>query len=325
AARRRRVAIVGSDINGDFLAQAAEAVYGAWSCRHVPARLAHHLVDDAVGRRAVTAPLRKGVRFVRHNLLDAPLRPEQGDGWDVILCRNVLIYFHGPEAAATVTRLGRALHDDGWLFLGANEPWSPTQLRPVSLAGRIAFRPTNAAIVPTLPVDDVAAMSPPPPLPSPPPAIVDEPPFAAEEPPSSDAAALPPGARELLHAAADRHVEGRFAEALTLYSQVLAVAPLCNEAHLLLGVTHYMMGDFGAAVQALRAALFLDPDLWPAAFYLALSNDKLGNRGEAARAYRDVLVAAKKPQRFSTVVLDQLGVWKEDIVQLARGRAERRR
>jgi tetratricopeptide (TPR) repeat protein len=132
---------------------------------------------------------------------------------------------------------------------------------------------------------------------------------------------LPPEVGELLRTAADRHIEGRFAEALTLYSQVLAIAPLFNEAHLLLGVTHYMMGDWPAAVQALRAALFLDPDLWPAAFYLALSHDKLGNRGEAARAYRDVIAASKKPERFSTIVLDQLGVWKADIVQLARTRA----
>jgi len=111
---------------------------------------------------------------------------------------------------------------------------------------------------------------------------------------------------------------------MTLYSQVLAVAPLYNEAHLLLGVTHYMMGDHPAAVQALRAALFLDPDLWPAAFYLALSHEKLGNRVEATRAYRDVVGAAKKPERFSTVVLEQLGVWKADIVQLARTRAGQR-
>jgi predicted TPR repeat methyltransferase len=86
-----------------------------------------------------------------------------------------------------------------------------------------------------------------------------------------------------------------------------------------------MMGDHAATVQALRAALFLDPDLWPAAFYLALSHDKLGNRGEAARAYRHVVAAARRPERFSTVVLDQLGVWKADILELARARAEQRR
>ncbi|HEY1585032.1 MAG TPA: tetratricopeptide repeat protein, partial [Polyangia bacterium] len=179
----------------------------------------------------------------------------------------------------------------------------------------------SAATIPTLPITMPASVAPTA-LPSMDVELEAEP-CAAE--PIDDTSMLPPEANELLRSAADRHVEGRFAEALTLYSQVLAIAPLANEAHLLLGVTHYMMGDHTAAVQALRAALFLDPDLWPAAFYLALSHDKLGHRSEAVRAYRDVVTAAAKPQRFSTVVLDQLGVWKPDIVELARARAERGR
>jgi chemotaxis protein methyltransferase CheR len=331
AARGRRVSILGSDINSDFLAEAAAGVYSAWSCRHVPARLAHHLTNGNGARHTVAPALRKSVRFLRHNLLDAPPAPEQARAWDVIVCRNVLIYFHAHEAAATVVRIGNALGDDGWLFLGANEPWSPERLQPVSLAGRIAFRPVNAKVPPSLPLEEPA-----PPPPAPPWLAEAETSAAVEpgaahahahtnEPAAEPAAALPPEAAELLRQAADRHVEGRFAEALTLYSQLLAVAPLYNEAHLLLGVTHYMMGDHAAAVQALRAALFLDPDLWPAAFYLALSHDKLGNRGEAARAYRHVVAAARRPERFSTVVLDQLGVWKADILELARARAEQRR
>ena len=49
------------------------------------------------------------------------------------------------------------------------------------------------------------------------------------------------------------------------------------------------------------------------------------HRGAAARAYRDVVAAARRPQRFSTGALDQLGVWKADILELARARAEQRR
>jgi chemotaxis protein methyltransferase CheR len=335
AARGRRVSILGTDINSDFLAQAAEGSYGAWSSRHVPPRLSHYLLEHSPERWLVSPLVRVGVRFARHNLLDDPPRPERAPGWDIILCRNVLIYFHAPEAAATVARLGRALSEDGWLFLGANEPWSPERLQPVAWAGRIAFRRGSAAVVPSLPIDERAlehatlappqSLSPHPPSSHLPAWSVEPEPEARAAEAEPDPSALPPEASELLRSAADRHVEGRFAEALTLYSQVLAIAPLANEAHLLLGVAHHMIGDHAAAVQALRAALFLDPDLWPAAFYLALSHEKLGNKGEAARAYRHVVAAAAKPQRFSTVVLDQLGVWKGDIVQLARARAERGR
>jgi len=323
AARGRRVAVLGSDINSDFLAEAGEGRYSAWSCRHVPERLSSYLVDLAAdGRRRIAPSLRGSVRFARHNLLDPPPSPARAAAWDIILCRNVLIYFHAAEAAATVTRLGRALGKDGWLFLGANEPWSPVDLRAVSLVGRIAFRPNLGAVEAPPRNEPTWVSAPLGPATAPAPREAEPAPLEAEV---AEAAEPRPDVVALLRDAADRHVEGRFAEALTLYSQVLAVAPLHNEAHLLLGVTHYMMGDFSAAVQALRAALFLDPDLWPAAFYLALSHDKLGHDGEAGRAYRDVVAAAAKPERFSTNVLDQLRLWKADIVQLARARAARHR
>jgi chemotaxis protein methyltransferase CheR len=303
----RPVSILGTDINSDFLAHADRGQYGTWSCRHVPARLSHYLSGHPDGSHSVAPVVRRSVRFARSNLLEPPPVPLRASAWDVVLCRNVLIYFHAAHATATVVRLADALSDDGWLFLGANESWSAGSLRAVSFAGRVAFRRGD------LPPPRFAGVFFPPP-PAPEPAAVEP-----EPPPPATASA----AQSLLLTAGDRHVEGRFSEALTLYSQVLATAPLLNEAHMLLGVTHYMMGDHAAAAQALRAALFLDSDLWPAAFYLALSHDKLGNRVEAARAYRQVLAAAQKPQTFSTVVLEQLGVWKADIVQLARSRGGR--
>jgi chemotaxis protein methyltransferase CheR len=306
ASRGRDVSILGTDINTDFLAHADCGDYGNWSCRHVPTELLHYLEECGNGRRRIGAMLRHAVRFARHNLLETPPLPLHARHWDLILCRNVLIYFHAPHAAATVSRLEEALADHGWLFLGANENCPTGSLRAFQLAGRLGFRRTEPTPAPfqelfiALPsLEPIAVVE------------SDPPPITTSE------------VTALLRIAADRHVEGRLAEALTLYSQTLAIAPLLNEAHVLLGVTHYMMGDYASAAQALRAALFLDPDLWPAAFYLALSHDKLGNRVEAARAYRQAVAVADKPQNFASIVLEQLGVWKADIVHLARTRAGR--
>lgn len=299
--------ILGTDINADFLEQAQRAEYSAWSTRHVPHALAHHLEPLKDGARRMMPSLRRGVRFARHNLLDTPPAPLRASHWDVVLCRNVLIYFHATHAASTVSRLTGSISPRGWLFLGANDSWSAAAPHAAQIGNRIAFR--KHASISAAPV---AVSLPRVKIPTPAPVFA---PGPEPEPPAR--------VTELLANAADRHVEGRFSEALTLYSEVLQLAPVHNEAHMLLGITHYMMGDHAAAVQALRAALFLDADLWPAAFYLALSHDKLGNRAEAARAYRQVLIGAQKPRTFGTVVLDQLGVWKADIAQLARARAGR--
>ena len=69
------------------------------------------------GWRAVE-PLRKPVRFQVHNLLE-PI-PHPGD-FDVVLCRNVLLYLSPEKKALAFERIAGAMAEDGWLMLGAGE------------------------------------------------------------------------------------------------------------------------------------------------------------------------------------------------------------
>ena len=62
--------------------------------------------------------IRQKVRFEVHNLLDPP--PVQTE-IDLILCRNVLLYFEGANRARAFDRLASALALDGRLLLGAGE------------------------------------------------------------------------------------------------------------------------------------------------------------------------------------------------------------
>ena len=71
--------------------------------------------DD--GWRAVE-PLRKVVRFQVHNLMESP--PHPGD-FDIVLCRNVLLYLTPEKRRIAFDRLASALALDGWLMLGAGE------------------------------------------------------------------------------------------------------------------------------------------------------------------------------------------------------------
>jgi SAM-dependent methyltransferase len=61
--------------------------------------------------------LRRFVRFERHNLLS----PRYPGPFDLILCRNVLIYFDAATRAEVIERLARRLHPGGYLFLGYSE------------------------------------------------------------------------------------------------------------------------------------------------------------------------------------------------------------
>jgi chemotaxis protein methyltransferase CheR len=69
------------------------------------------------GWRAVE-PLRRPTRFQVHNLLEPP--PHPGD-FDIVLCRNVLLYLSPEKKTLAFERLASAMAEDGWLMLGAGE------------------------------------------------------------------------------------------------------------------------------------------------------------------------------------------------------------
>ena len=69
------------------------------------------------GWRAVE-PLRRPVRFQVHNLLERPPHP---GGFDIVLCRNVLLYLSAEKKTLGFERLASAMAEDGWLMLGAGE------------------------------------------------------------------------------------------------------------------------------------------------------------------------------------------------------------
>jgi len=73
--------------------------------------------EVADGWRAVE-PLRKPVRFQVHNILEPA--PHPGD-FDVVLCRNVLLYLSPEKKALAFERIAGAMAGDGWLMLGAGE------------------------------------------------------------------------------------------------------------------------------------------------------------------------------------------------------------
>lgn len=118
------VEVLATDISTAALARAQAATWAIEKARELPPaylkRFMLRGVDSRVGEMRATAELREVVRFERVNLV-APLPPAVTGEFDVVLCRNVLIYFTAGQRAAVVERLARHVATTGFLLVGHAE------------------------------------------------------------------------------------------------------------------------------------------------------------------------------------------------------------
>ncbi|MDV6030913.1 MAG: protein-glutamate O-methyltransferase CheR [Phycisphaera sp. RhM] len=117
------ISIIGTDINRSFLRRASRGVYNDWSLRSLSdTERVQYFIEDR-GRWAIKPKYRNGVSFQYHNLVSHPfpsLRHNLG-AFDVILCRNVIIYFGEDLIRTTIGNFHQCLVDGGWLLAGHSE------------------------------------------------------------------------------------------------------------------------------------------------------------------------------------------------------------
>ena len=129
----RRVEIIGTDIAREQLARAREGLYSQFEVqRGLPMQmLVKHFRKEAAGWRVAEA-IRRLVEFREWNLL-ADLRPL--GRFDIVFCRNVLIYFDQPTKARVLEAIAALLPPDGLLYLGGAETVLGITSRLAPLAG----------------------------------------------------------------------------------------------------------------------------------------------------------------------------------------------
>lgn len=141
----RRVGILGTDIGRDVLARARDGSFTQFEVRRglPPGLLARHFRQED-GRWRIAPTLRAMVRFEHWNLL-SDLRPL--GRFDVIFCRNVLIYFDPPTKARVLAALAAQLSPAGVLHLGGAETVLGLTDRLVPCPGErgVYRRPRDAA------------------------------------------------------------------------------------------------------------------------------------------------------------------------------------
>jgi chemotaxis protein methyltransferase CheR len=117
--REWTIDILGTDVARSVVTAAREGNFSQFQIQRGlgVAQMVSFFEETRTGWRATEA-LRNTVRFEQHNLLDTP--PDPGR-FDLILCRNVLLYFDRPTRQRAFERLAAALAPDGRVMLGAGE------------------------------------------------------------------------------------------------------------------------------------------------------------------------------------------------------------
>ncbi|HEY0001212.1 MAG TPA: protein-glutamate O-methyltransferase CheR, partial [Actinoplanes sp.] len=110
--------VVGIDANQQMLRKAAAGWYAGWSLRETPDAVRHRWFQPGEGGYHVVEEIRRLTQFRQHNVADEDAtlwRPEQ---YDVIFCRNLLMYLTAGAAEALIAKMTAALAPGGFLFLG---------------------------------------------------------------------------------------------------------------------------------------------------------------------------------------------------------------
>ncbi len=284
ALRRRDVSILATDVSRDAIRRARRLVFAERERRGLPAACDRAAFEEAEGGRRLAEPFRRMLRFRQHNLLSAT-HPEgtRGGPFDLVLCRNVLIYFDAPTVRRVLANIRARMAPDGWLLVGHAEPLLACHdlFRPEWIGAVYAYRPadhvTRRRHAPPAARLRLVATPMPAKLPAQPKHTKPAAPLPLAAPPDP-LAALYALMRADLHDAAEVFCRDRLAE-----------APFEAGSHYLDAMRLDWAGESDEAETALRRALFLDRKFGLARFRLSQLLMARGNRTGALRELRNVL------------------------------------
>jgi chemotaxis protein methyltransferase WspC len=280
--------IEGIDLSAASIARATAGRYtgNAFRGRAQQFRERHFSRDGSEYR--ISEALRAQVAFAQGNLLAFDAGTAAGR-YDVVFCRNLLIYFDEPTSAAAITVLRTLLADDGMLLAGYAEVpvFCRNGFAPLRMPGAFAlqkdFGKADAARRPP-----PAARKPGARKGAPAPAPAAENKAARAAPP-----ALPADPEPLLAQARRQADQGDYQGAAATCEAALAADPQSADAYFILGILSERQHKPGVADGYWRRCVYLKPDHYDALCHLALLAEQNGDapqaaalRQRAARLYR---------------------------------------
>jgi chemotaxis protein methyltransferase CheR len=283
--------------------------------------------------------IRRMVDFKQHNLVSVPFPVPHGDLWDIIFCRNVLIYFNRATVTEIIKRFHEVLTPGGFLFLGVSESLfklaegfellsaeNAFVYRKPDPATRKAAAPAKAYRRPAV----KAKARPAPSRQSPPPAAEPGP------PPGPAFSDLEIGIRNARRMLAGKHPEaaepylllgecalsrGAMWEAWSWYQAACEIKPLDIEGHFLLAVVLHRIGLDQEAFEHLRKLLFLDGNFALGHYYLGEVAHRLGDIETAVRSFRNVIrISQTTPSKHAREFLAKHHLSPDALIEASRAR-----
>jgi len=281
------VKVIATDVSSRALESAKQGRYGERAVQMAsPEDLARFFLAAGDGYE-VRPEVRDLVQFRHQNLVTDPVPFAPDERIDLILCRNVTIYFSRETTRALMARLHACLRNGGYLFLGHSETlWQVSEdfrLVPLGTGDSAAFvyrrideAPSDrrGSVLPDRRTEDEG----------PPPPKLERRRFGRRDRPAlapTETAPAPSPAvvRGVL-------ADGRYDEAVASADALIAAEPLNPTGHYLRGLALVNGGEDARALVDLRKAVYLDPGAGLAHFLLAGALHRLGDPHAAAREYR---------------------------------------
>ena len=139
------VDVLGTDVSSNVVDRARAGLYSQFEVqRGLGINQTIRWFEECDGGWRAVEDLRKSVRFQVHNLLEGPPHPGE---FDIVLCRNVLLYFTGDKRRTAFDRIAAAMAPDGWLMLGAGETViGQTERFGADIEARGLYRRTDGSV-----------------------------------------------------------------------------------------------------------------------------------------------------------------------------------
>lgn len=274
-----RISLTGGDLSEKALSAARAARYNAWALRTMGPEDRARYFDKDGQTWVLKREFRSMVRFERQNILDllSPTPPLEWTGFDLILCRNVLIYFSPEQAVELSEALSKRLAPDGVLFLGHAE-------------ATLATNPALWQAMPrAAPTEFVHALQP----------LAAVQPFVYAPLPLPDALPMPFPAVALVEPAQDSDTietiqeladAGAYEAAEQICARLIARSPTSARLQYYAAILRQVSDDAAGAEAALRRALYLDRSFVVAHYRLGML---MMGMGRTAEARRSLLTAAR--------------------------------
>ncbi|HEY5093740.1 MAG TPA: CheR family methyltransferase [Candidatus Eremiobacteraceae bacterium] len=283
--------VLGTDVNPKAVAAARIGAYGQWSLRGVSDELRDALAVTGAQTVRVPEEVKSSVRFETQNLVDElSYAPGGMASFELVVCRNVLIYMTLTARAKIIARLAACVSPGGLLILGHGEasgidtgylvperhvagvvyrkplgytPWEPTPQKVRATPKQAQKRPSRVA----RPIPRKIAMTP-----SDQTRMADELKLIQKPKPNAEKS------RALLVEAMRAAHAGKMDEAERHAIEAMRAEPIDPEPHVLVAALLMARGAMREAEAELRRALFLDPvfvpALWQAGHLYGITNRK---------------------------------------------------